>query len=429
MTDLTKLDIVEARALMLDGRLTPRDLVRACLARIAGRDNTVRAWIAVNPRAEAEAAAIAASDPRPLAGIPFGVKDVIDTADLATTHNSPLYPGRMPGEDAPCVQTLRAAGAVLLGKTDTTEFAAAGRDAATTNPHDPLHTAGGSSAGSAAAVADGHVPLALGTQTGGSTIRPASFNGVPAMKPSWGLISAEGVKLYAQSLDTVGIYTKSHRDLGVVADVYGLPFGDAPGDRPRLALCRTPYLEARAAPETQTLVAGLADHLAPVADVTDLDLPQEMDDIDALHRCVQMSEGAAAFRNLDARDLPLLHPDFRDRARRSEGYSVADMFRAYDRLADYRRRVEAMMEGFDAIIAPAAPGYAPGGRAPGDPIFNALWTAMQMPCVHIPVHSEALPLGVQVVGRRGMDGALIALAERLAPCLATPQTSLKENVA
>jgi Asp-tRNA(Asn)/Glu-tRNA(Gln) amidotransferase A subunit family amidase len=427
MTDLTTLDITEARALMQDGRLTPRDLVRACLARIAERDRDVRAWIAVNPRAEAEATKIAASDPRPLAGIPFGVKDVIDTADLATTHNSPLYPDRCPGEDAPCVQTLRAAGAILLGKTDTTEFAAAGRDAATANPWDTAHTAGGSSAGSAAAVADRHVPLALGTQTGGSTIRPGSFNGVPAMKPSWGLISAEGVKLYAQSLDTVGMYAKSHRDLRLVADVYGLPTGQEPSARPRLALCATPYSD-KLEPEMRDLLEGLAARMRPAAEVTRMDLPTYMDDIDALHRCVQMSEGAAAFRNLDARDLPLLHPDFRDRARRVEGHSIADMFRAYDRLADYRREVEAMMDGFDAIIAPAAPGFAPKGRGPGNPVFNALWTAMQMPCVNIPVAGEGLPLGVQLVGRRGTDVALLHLAETLAPILAAYPT-LQETVA
>ena len=315
MTDPARLDITEARALMRDKRLTPRDLVRACLARIAARDGEVRAWLHVNPRAEAEAAEIAPGDPRPLAGIPVGIKDVIDTVDMPTTHNSPLYSGRQPSDDAPCVAMLKAAGAVILGKTDTTEFAAAGRNAATGNPHDLSRTPGGSSAGSAAAVADCHVPLALGTQTGGSTIRPASFCGVPAIKPSWGLISAEGVKLYSQSLDTVGIFARAHRDLSLVAEVYGLPEGGGLPALPRIAICRPPYMDL-AAPEAHALMDSLAQRLEGLAEVVMRDLPGEMDDLDALHRCVQMSEGAAAFRNLDMAGDALVHGDFISRAAR-----------------------------------------------------------------------------------------------------------------
>jgi Asp-tRNA(Asn)/Glu-tRNA(Gln) amidotransferase A subunit family amidase len=217
------LTATEARAAMGRGDLTPADLVSASLRRIAERDKAVRAWLAVSDSALDTARAIRPDDPRPLAGIPIGIKDVFDTHDMATTHNSPLFSGNRPTRDAPAVAILRAAGAVILGKTDTTEFAAAGRDAVSANPHDTSRTPGGSSAGSAAAVADFHVPMALGTQTGGSTIRPGSFCGIPAMKPSWGLISTEGVKRYSVSFDTVGLYARSIADLTLLAQVFALP--------------------------------------------------------------------------------------------------------------------------------------------------------------------------------------------------------------
>ncbi len=425
MTDLSRLDATTARALMRDGRLTPRELTRACLARIAERDGEIRAWLSLNPRAEAEASAIAASDPRPLAGIPVGIKDVIDTADLPTTHNSPLYSTRRPADDAPCVEILRAAGAIILGKTDTTEFAAAGRNAMTGCPADPSRTSGGSSAGSAAAVADFHVPLALGTQTGGSTIRPASFCGTPAMKPSWGLISAEGVKLYATSLDTVGLYARSFDDLALLGDLYGFPGAGAGAARPKLALCLTPYA-GELAPEARALMQSLPERLAPVADTEWLQLPGGMEDLDALHRCVQMSEGAAAMRNLPLRGA-LVHQAFLDRANRSEGHTARQMFEAYDRLADHRRTFETLTAPYDAVIAPAAPGFAPIGRSAGNPKFNALWTAMQLPCIHVPAVSEPLPLGVQLVAARAQDSRLIRLAAQIAPALAFSPPAVTEG--
>ncbi|WP_353471292.1 amidase [Salipiger sp. H15] len=425
MTDPSRLDATTARRLMREGRLTPRDLVRACLSRIAARDGEIRAWLSLNPRAEAEASAIAASDPRPLAGIPVGIKDVIDTAELPTTHNSPLYGSRRPSDDAPCVEILRAAGAIILGKTDTTEFAAAGRNAMTGCPADPARSSGGSSAGSAAAVADFHVPLALGTQTGGSTIRPASFCGTPAMKPSWGLISTEGVKLYAASLDTVGLYARSYDDLALLGDLYGFPETGTPAARPRLALCLTPYAD-ELAPEMMDLMQSLPGRLDAVADTEWLQLPAEMADLDALHRCVQMSEGAAAMRNLMHKG-PLVHRDFLNRAARSEGHSARQMFEAYDRLADHRRAFEALAAPYDAVIAPAAPGFAPPGRGAGKPKFNALWTAMQLPCIHVPARADPLPLGVQLVAARAQDSRLIRLAAQIAPALAPSRPAEKEG--
>lgn len=420
MTDLTRLSATDAVAAIRAGRITALDLTRACLARIALRDGAVRAWLALNPQAAAQAAQIGPGDPRPLAGLPVGIKDVFDTADLPTTCNSPLFQGHRPAADAAAVALLRAAGAIILGKTDTTEFAAAGRDAATGNPLDLRHTPGGSSAGSAAAVADFHVPLALATQTGGSTIRPASFCGIVGMKPSFGLISTEGLRRYAPSFDTVGVHVRDPRDLSLVAQAFDL--GPVPHWQgvPQLGLCLTPYAEILS-PEARAVLDRAAG-LARVR-VLPFDLPPDFAALDDLHRAVMFAEGAASF-------LPLaghadLHPDFSERIASRNAHTMRGQFAARDRLADLARACEALMDaqGIDAILAPAAPSSAPLGRKPGNPILNALWTALQMPCVTLPVPGPGLPIGLQLVGRRGEDARLIALATLLAPELSLPERS------
>ena len=411
------LSLTAAREALRAGRLTATDLTRACLSRIALRDNAVRAWTCLNPDALAEAAAIRPDDPRPLAGIPVGIKDVIDTAQLPTGANSPLQGGLRPGVDAPVVQVLRAAGAIVLGKTDTTEFAACGRDAATGNPHDPARTPGGSSSGSAAAVADFQVPFAIGTQTGGSTIRPASFCGIPALKPSWGLISTEGMRRYAVSFDTIGLFVRDPADLDLLAEVFALPPAPAlPPGRLRLGLTLTPFAEALEV-EGRTLFDSLAARLAPVADLVPFDLPEGAADLDQLHRCIQHCEGASAFLHLSRTQGDLLHPDFHDRIEYRTGFTQRQHYEAYDRLALLRMQVEDRLAGEDALIAPSAPGFAPLGRTPGNPLFNALWTALQLPVMNLPVPGMELPLGLSLIVRRAFDRQLPALATRLAAAL------------
>jgi Asp-tRNA(Asn)/Glu-tRNA(Gln) amidotransferase A subunit family amidase len=409
------LTATEARAAMGRGDLTSADLVSASLRRIAERDKAVRAWLAVSDSALDTARAIRPDDPRPLAGIPIGIKDVFDTHDMATTHNSPLFSGNRPARDAPAVAILRAAGAVILGKTDTTEFAAAGRDAVSANPHDTDRTPGGSSAGSAAAVSDFHVPMALGTQTGGSTIRPGSFCGIPAMKPSWGLISTEGVKRYSVSFDTVGLYARSIADLTLLAQVFALPpaLANVP-DKPTLALCRTPYAD-KLSPEMADLLNAVPAHFAGRATVTDFTLPERFRALDALHHIVMFSEGAAAFRALTRTHPDLLHDNFHERVQLRAGYTARMLFEAYDTLASLRAEVEALMLGYDAIIAPSAPGIAPLGHGPGNPLFNSMWTAMQLPVINLPMPVPAgqMPMGISLIGPRGTDGQLLALAARL----------------
>jgi Asp-tRNA(Asn)/Glu-tRNA(Gln) amidotransferase A subunit family amidase len=426
MSDIQRLTATEALAAMRDGTLSSHDLVSACLARIAERDGDVKAWLAVNPDALAEAArldALAAEKRGRLHGLPIGVKDVFDTADLPTTHNSSLYQSFRPAADAAVVDLLRAEGAIVLGKTDTTEFAAAGRDAATGNPHDLTRTSGGSSAGSAAAVADFHVPLALATQTGGSTIRPGSFCGVYAMKPSFGRVSREGVKIYALSFDTVGWYGRSVADLALMAGVLGLdePLDPEPRETGelRIAITSGPYRD-KLATESLEALSLAAERLAAAGHrVTRLELPEEFKDLDAHHRVILHREGQAAFRNLAARHGDALHDDFHHRVENRDGSSLADLARAYDAMALSRMTFDRIAGDFDLVIAPSAPAFAPIGRRPGDPVFNASWTLLGVPCINIPVPLEepSLPIGVTLIARRFADSHLLAHAERIDPVL------------
>ena len=244
------LTAAEAASLIRDRRLSAEELTRSCLDRIAAREALIRAWLFLDPdlalrRArEADKRQAAGLPLGPLHGLPFGVKDVIDTADMPTTQNSPIYPDARIGRDAACVGVVRHSGATILGKTDTVEFASGGRKALTRNPFNLAHTPGGSSSGSGAAVGDLQVPLAFGTQTAGSHIRPASFNNIYGMKPTWSLASREGLRMASISLDTVGWFGRSAEDLTLVAQAFRLP---ALAAQPvmavkglRVGLCRSP---------------------------------------------------------------------------------------------------------------------------------------------------------------------------------------------
>lgn len=423
---LHQLTARECLELMAQDRLTATALVEACLARIRERDADVRAWLVLSDAARAEAARLDALPKAArgrLHGLPIGIKDVFDTRDLPTTYNSPLYAGFQPAADAAAVDLLRAEGAIILGKTDTTEFAACGRDAATANPHDLSRTPGGSSAGSAAAVADFHVPLALATQTGGSTIRPASFCGIFGYKPSAGLVSREGMKIYAISLDTVGWYARSIDDIRLLQEVFGIterfredPAPDAPL---RIAVTETPY-HSRLAPESLVALEQAERHLRLAGHhVERVDLPDGFERLDTGHRTILHREGAAAFRNLARRHGKALHDDFHHRVDNRDKRSLADLKKAQDDAAQARMAFDAFASEFDLIIAPSAPGFAPAGRKPGDPVFNAFWTLLQVPCLNMPLRlaGETLPIGITLTAPRYDDVRLLALAERLSSTL------------
>lgn len=337
-----QLSLTEASARIRAGTLTSEGLVRACLNQAAARDETIKAWSYLDPGQAIRQARESDKTPYcgPLHGIPVAVKDMIDTVDMPTQHNSNLFVGHRPNQDAACVTTLRAAGAVIMGKTDTTEFAAAGRSAATRNPHDPMRAPGGSSSGSAAAVADNQVPVALGTQTGGSTIRPASFCGIYALKPTWGAVSSEGAKLYSATLDTVSWFTRTVEDLDLLADVFAI-HDDAP-PRPvvlqglRIGVCRSPaWTEVE--PASRDALQAASDALQGAgAVVTPLDLPSGFDRLGPMQKVIMYSEGRAAFLSLARAHGPALHDDFHSRVENRDGFTRRQLLEAYDQAARCR---------------------------------------------------------------------------------------------
>ena len=423
---MARLSLTEMSARIHAGTLDAEGLARACLARIAERDPDVRAWVHVDPDAVLRQARECDRRPvgGPLHGIPFGVKDMIDTADLPTQHNSPLYVGHRPGQDAAAVATLRAAGAIVLGKTDTTEFAAAGRWAATRNPNDLRHSPGGSSSGSAAAVADAQAPFALGTQTGGSLIRPASFCGTYALKPTWGAISREGLKLYSATLDTLGFYARAVEDLDLLCDVFDL-HDDAP-PRPvtlrgaRIAVCRTPAWDQATPGTPEAMEQGAAALAAAGAEVSELALPDDFAPLGAMQRTVMYAEGRAAMLNLARVHGPKLHDDFHARVENRFAITRRQLLDAYDHAARCRTAFDALAAGFDAVLTPSAPGVAPLGRDPGNAAFNCMWTLLHVPCVNLPGlrGPGGLPVGLTLVSARYTDRQLLAVARAAAQAIA-----------
>jgi Asp-tRNA(Asn)/Glu-tRNA(Gln) amidotransferase A subunit family amidase len=343
---------------------------------------------------------------------------------MPTQHNSPVYQGHRPSLDAACVATLRAAGAIILGKTDTTEFASAGRRAATRHPLNPDRTPGGSSAGSAAAVADCQVHIALGTQTAGSTMRPASFNGVFALKPTWGAVSREGIKQYSVTLDTLTWFARAVSDLGLLCDAFNIQDDTAP--RPvtirgaRFAFCRTP-MWSQAQPGTPEAMDSAAAQLrAAGAAVTWLDLPPDFDALPEMQMTIMLAEGQAAFLSLVRTHGKAAHDDFHDRVENRSGITRAQLMAAYDGAARCRPVFDAIAGEYDAVIVPSARGealaYADG---PGDAVFNRMWTLLHGPSVNIPVLKgpTGMPVGVTLLAPRFRDRQLLVTASAVAACL------------
>jgi Asp-tRNA(Asn)/Glu-tRNA(Gln) amidotransferase A subunit family amidase len=322
------------------------------------------------------------------------------------------------------VAVARHSGSVILGKTDTVEFAAAGRKAATRNPHNLAHTPGGSSSGSGAAVGDCQVPLAFGTQTGGSLIRPASFNGIYGLKPTWGVVSREGAKQYSNTLDTIGWYGRSVADLSLVAKAFQI--FDIERDEPvsvrglKVALCKTPFWD-KAEAGTHKAFALASERLAKAgATVSDLTLPAPFCGMYDAQTTVMFGEGRASFLSEHLIHGSALHQDFTDRAQNSKGITPEQLLAAYDLAAACRSNFDAMFADFDVILTPASVGEAPEGlHTTGDQVFNAMWTLLHVPCLAIPctVGAKGLPVGIQVVGPRFSDARLTRIAQALAPAI------------
>jgi len=416
--DPALLTATEALGRLRGGTLTVEALTRSCLDRIAARDADVRAWTYIDPDlALRQARELDRAGPTgPLHGLPVGIKDVILTRDMPTQYNSPIYQGHHPKVDAACVTLLRAAGALILGKTDTVEFAATGRRALTRNPHDLGRTPGGSSSGSAAAVADFHTALALGTQTGGSTIRPASFCGIWGFKPTWGLVSREGAKTYAPSLDTIGWFARSAADLSLIHDVFDPEPAAAPKrdlKAARIALCRTPQWGLADAASQMALTSGAETLRAAGATVTTLELPSDFDDLAAAQLLVMRAEGRAAFLAEYRTSAEDLGASIREQVENVDGYRREDLLRAYDLAARCRVLFDALAAPFDAVLTLSAVGEAtPGLESVGDPVFNGMWTLLHGPCANAPglCGPEGLPIGLTLTGPRFSDRTVLGVA-------------------
>ena len=405
----------EAAAQLSAGELTAEALTRACLERArAGAE--IKAWHWLDPeQALAQARAVdRAGRKGRLAGVPVGVKDVIDTVDMPTEHGSPIYRGNRPFADAACVALIRAAGGVILGKTVTTEFANR-HPGPTVHPHNAEHTPGGSSSGSAAAVADLQVPLALGTQTGGSTIRPAAFCGVIGYKPSFGEFSRVGVKMQCHNLDTLGIICRSLED---VALLRGVLLAQEPHrvDRasavPRIGFCRTPAWE-RADGDTHALLEHTAAVLAS-AGATVRDVTLTPANILDQHRRIFAFEAARNYAHEYEMHGDKLSEALRDGLlAQGRALPLAAYIEAIETAEAFRRYLDDVFADVDVLLTPSAPGEAPKGLAStGEPNFNSIWTLAWTPCLTLPAGSgrSGLPLGIQLVGPRFRDEALLDAA-------------------
>jgi Asp-tRNA(Asn)/Glu-tRNA(Gln) amidotransferase A subunit family amidase len=403
------LSLAELQRRIDSGDLSPDAAVAQSLDAISAHEKTIGAFVCRNENGRTQSAG-------PLRGIAVGIKDIIDTADFPTEMGSPIYKGNRPRADAPVVAALKQAGATIIGKTTTTAFAA-NDPTATLNPHNHGHTPGGSSSGSAAAVAAGMVPLALGTQTGGSVIRPASFCGVAAIKPSYRMLPTVGVKCFSWTLDTVGLFAAGVRDLA-----YGLSAMTGrsellPGAgvaTPRIGIVTQDFAGAPEASGAEALQVAAKAAARLGASVRSVALPEIVAETWRIHPIVQEFEAHQSFaweyrENYDA--MPSL---LRARLDESKGTTPA----AYDEARRIARRARgALAEIFnevDVLLTLSAPGAAPKGLAStGDPRFNRLWTLMGVPCVNVPalVADGGLPVGVQVIARFGHDAQALAAAQ------------------
>lgn len=399
------------------GNLTSEAYVAQCAAAVEQHEPRVQALAHYD--AEAAMAAARQADQAPwkgiLHGIPVIVKDVFDTQDLPTTFNSPLYEGAQPVKDAAIVSIMKAAGAIMFAKATTVEFASLGQVPPTTNPLDPARTPGGSSSGSAAAVAAGMAPLAIGTQTGGSTIRPASFCGLAAMKPTFGTVPIEGMRPYAPSLDTVGWMARDVEDLALLAQVFrvSVSSGEPASRPPRVGVYPTAYWD-QADQDTHEAVTAAADALAAAgAKVSQAPRVPGDERLNEAQDIIMHGEGRAAFLAEYVQWPEQLHPAFVDEVGNANGYDANQLRWAYDHLAAMRMAFDLAMAEFDVLLTPSVPGEAPlGHQSTGDAVFNRLWTGLHMPAITLPgyVGSHGLPVGVQLVAQRFDDKRLLEAA-------------------
>ncbi|TVY85471.1 Glutamyl-tRNA(Gln) amidotransferase subunit A [Lachnellula suecica] len=417
MTEPYRLMASQVLASIQKGELTVEDYAKSLLGRVKARDDVVKAWAYLDPEFVLTQARkldqIPAEKRGPLHGIAIGVKDVILTKDMPTCHNSPIYEGHGPSlVDAAPIITLRAAGALIFGKTTTTEFASTSDGGPSTNPHDSSRTPGGSSSGSGAAVGDYQVPIGLGTQTGGSTIRPGSFNGIYALKPTWGAISREGLAQYSMTCDTLGLYARSVDDLELLSKVFQLaddepvPSTPFPFKSSKIAFCKT-HVWGKSGPGTQAAWQKAQELLKTQgANVEEIELPGDFEKIKDWHANVLAGEGRTSFLGnyLLAKDK--LHPMIQGHVENSSALSRKAQLESYDGCARLRPVWDDIASKYDAVFTPSVVDEAPVGVGnTGDASFCSMWTILQVPCLNIPgfAGENDLPIGLTLVGARYHD--------------------------
>lgn len=417
-TPLNELTASEIAAAVNAGKATCEEVTRACIERIAAREKDVQAWQYFDAdQALAAARALDRSGKKgPLLGVPFNVKDIIDTGDMPTEYGSPIYKGFRPRADASCVAMSRKAGAVLLGKAVTTEFANF-HPSRTKNPLDLTRTPGGSSAGSAASVADRMVALSVGTQTSGSTVRPASFCGVYGFRPTYGELRCAGVMEAAASLDTVGLIARSVEDVALYRDVL---LGEKPVavandlPPPRIGFCRT-HLWSLLEPTTQKLFEDAAGALARAgAKVSEVTLPPAFDGIPEAHRLISGFEFARNLAWEVENHWEEISVTLRD-GRLTDGITCSyETYLESRRLAeDCRQQIGPIMENYDVLLTACATGEAPVGFATtGIAKLALIWTTMHVPAISVPAFKgpAGMPIGAYIVGKRSRDRELFAHA-------------------
>ncbi len=449
MTRLADLGLTDAAVAVREGRVTAVELTADCLRRVQEVDEGIQAWAFLDSEhalRQAQAAdhhRMAGGPLGPLHGVPIGIKDIFDTSDYPTEFGSALWRGRTPRQDAVAVARLRAAGAVILGKTVTTEYAYF-HPGKTRNPHDPARTPGGSSSGSAAAVAAGMVPAAIGSQTNGSVIRPASFCGVVGFKPTHGLIPRTGAMLLSRALDHVGVFARSVADAALMADVLAGYDAEDPDTRP----VTTGYLAPAAASEPPLpprfafvkgpawkaadpyldeafaeLVAALGDNVSMV------DIGASFDRGIDFHGTIMAADMAHNFRHDAARGGDALSVQLRELLARGQKISAFDYLEAVSAAESFNRLLDEVFNEYDAILTSSSPGEAPIGTATGNPIFCSLWTYLGTPAVSLPllIGPNGLPVGVQLIGRRGNDARLLRTARWLSRHVADGGRSRKSS--
>ena len=417
--ELNNLSATQAAAGIAAGKIKSEALVEACVSRIRMREPHVEAWAHFDPElALRQARDCDRQTPRSrLHGLPIGVKDVIDTADMPTEYGSPIYKGHRPACDAACVAQVRELGGVILGKTVTTEFATR-HPAKTRNPRNPQHTPGGSSSGSAAVVADGMAPIAFGTQTSSSIIRPAAYCGVVGYKPSFNLINRAGLKFLSESLDTLGLLARTVPDAALIAEALS---GSAPARfeevgsiKPRIGFCRTPYWN-RADAATQAALEGALPRLSKAgASVGTVELDGEFAELADVQICMSSFEFYRALTYERTRYSKLISASLMQRIRGGAEVTRSQYIQAHQIAERCRARLDDIYRDYDVMLSPSATGEAPHGlSSTGDPVFGLTWTLMHGPTITLPVFTgpSGLPLGAQVTGPRGADARTLVAAE------------------